>query len=331
MRQETKRNLTKIALALMLAGYCSVPAAYAETTADGWVMESQSTGAFNGTVPWIVRSDGRKAEQDKNHVIVTVDRSNREDKTPDDGSVEWKRLHVGDKVTVSWALDDEQGDVDNNGTLNAATKATIKWKSYTDNSGTGEAAVGTDGSDSYTITKSDRGHYIGLRMTPTSTSGIPTTGVEIQIKDLTTDAGGGGNYPDDSDVPSGPVINDNLHVSIYKDGATTNLLKDSAPIALDSTYKVLLWSDENGNNKYDTGEDVTNNYHYRWRFTGTSKSSTPGAAGGFVAESKWDQPLVVPVTNAEAKTAFDNTDSGGVVIGADGVQGYGLSIDYKHK
>ncbi|WP_420900168.1 SinI family autotransporter-associated protein [Escherichia coli] len=331
MQQETKRGLTKIALALVLAGYCAVPAALAETTADGWIMESQSTGEFNGTVPWIFRSDSKQTDADKAHVTVTVDRSGRADPTPDDGSEEWKRLHVGDKVTVSWAIGDTEGDVDNNGTLNAATKATIKWKSYSDNNASNGTAIGTDGSDSYTITSADRGRYLGLDITPTTTSGIPTVGTLVQVKDLTTDAGGGGDYPSGGDIPSGPVINDNLHVSIYKDGTQTNLLGKTAAIELNATYKVLLWSDENNNDQYDTGEDVTTNYHYRWRFTGTSKSSTPGAAGGLVAESKWDNPLVVPVTNLEAKTAFDNTNSGGVIIGADGVQGYGLSIDYKHK
>lgn len=328
MNQLTKRNLSKIALALAIAGYCTVPAAMADET--GWTQHTETTANFNGTVPWIVRnaSSDQNAAKDQGHVTVTVDRTGRANATPDDGSTEWKRLHVGDKITVSWALGDAEGDVDNNGTLNAATKTTIKWQSYSSASGDNKTAVGTVGSDSYTITADDRGRYIGLDITPTSTSGIPTTGTEISLLDLTTDSGGGDNT---DDVPSGPVINDNLHVSIYKDGTMTNLLNGSTPIALDATYKVLLWSDENGNNQYDTGEEVTNNYHYRWRFTGTSKSSTPGAAGGFVAENKWDQPLVVPSTNAAAKTAFDNTDSGGVVIGADGIQGYGLSIDYKHK
>lgn len=328
MNQLSKRSLTKIAMALVLAGYCAVPVAMAEET--GWTQYSDTTAVFNGTVPWIVRNDvvDQNSVKDQGHVTVTVDRSNREDKTPDDGSTDWKRLHVGDKVTVSWALGDKEGDVDNNGTLNAATKATIKWQGYSNASGDGKKSLSNDGSDSYTVSESDRGQYIGLDITPTSTSGIPTTGVEIHLLDLTTDTGGGG---DNDDIPSGPVINDNLHVSIYKEGTTTNLLGGSTPIELNTTYKVLLWSDENNNNRYDTGEDVTQNYHYRWRFTGTSKSSTPGATGGFVAQSKWDQPLTIPVTNAEAKTAFDNADTGGVVIGADGVQGYGLSIDYQHK
>lgn len=48
MKPHMKRGLTNVALALMLAGYCAVPAAMAEDAA--WVA-SGTTAEFEGTVP----------------------------------------------------------------------------------------------------------------------------------------------------------------------------------------------------------------------------------------------------------------------------------------
>lgn len=56
MKQETRRGLTKIALALALAGYCAVPAIAANESGGNlksgqWVILSDSTGTLQGTVP----------------------------------------------------------------------------------------------------------------------------------------------------------------------------------------------------------------------------------------------------------------------------------------
>lgn len=47
MKPHMKRGLTNVALALMLAGYCAVPAAMAEDAA--WVA-SGTTAEFEGTI-----------------------------------------------------------------------------------------------------------------------------------------------------------------------------------------------------------------------------------------------------------------------------------------
>ncbi|MWO89222.1 hypothetical protein GQM97_24570, partial [Escherichia coli] len=107
-----------------------------------------------------------------------------------------------------------------------------------------------------------------------------------------------------------------------------NLLGTSTKIDVNSTYKVLLWSDKNGDGQYTSDENVTADYNYRWKFTGTSAQLH--TEGGIVKDTYNNQDLVIPVTNTEAKTNFDNA-SGGLTIGADGVQGYGLSIDYQRK
>lgn len=55
MKPHMKRGLTKVALALMLAGYCAVPVAMAEDAA--WVA-SGTTVEFEGTIPWLYREGG---------------------------------------------------------------------------------------------------------------------------------------------------------------------------------------------------------------------------------------------------------------------------------
>lgn len=332
MQHLTKRGLTKIALALALAGYCAVPAAMAADESRGnlktgqWTSVSESTGTLQGTMPWLNRSADVLIEvpADTGHVTISIDRHGRTGQGGDTSSDTYKQLHVGDTLTVTWGIGDKEGDVDNgtNG-KNAATQATIQWQSFSDQAGGGAADIGTAGSNTYTITDADMDKYIGLKITPTTTTGDPTAGTQVILKDLSTNAGGGA---DDDDIPEGPVVDDNLHVVIYKEGATTNLLGTTTKIDVNTTYKVLLWSDKNGNNTYDTGEDVTAQYNYRWRLTGTSAQLH--TAGGLINESYNNQDLVIPVTNAEAKANFDY---GSLSLGGDGVQGYGLSIDYQRK
>ncbi|EFE09849.1 SinI family autotransporter-associated protein [Citrobacter youngae] len=322
MQALLKRRLTKVALALVMAGYCSFPAmaANGNLKSGQWQIVTDSTGTIQGTVPWITRAADKIAETDKSHVTVTIDRGSRTV-----GSSEGeKQFHVGDKVTVNWAIGDTEGDLDTN---NTATKATVVWVRSKNQDGSDAVDIdGTTGKDTYTIQADDADYYLGIKITPTTTTGDPNVAPVVLLSDLSTNAGGGG---DDDDIPEGPVVDENVKVVIYESGTTANLLGSATKLKTNTTYKVLLWKDANGNGTYDTGEDVTADYHYRWKFTGTSLQL--GASGGIVNASHNDGDLVIPVTNAEAKTAFDNGDSGGVTLGNDGVQGYGLSIDYQRK
>ncbi len=317
------RRLTRVALALVVAGYCSVPAMAADGNLKNgqWQILTDSTGSIQGTIPWITRAEDKVAETDKNHVVVTIDRGSR---TIGSGDGD-KQFHIGDKVTINWAIGDTEGDLD---TGNTATKATVIWvRSKNQDGSDAEEISGTTGQDTYTIQADDADYYLGIKITPTTTTGDPNVATVLLLNDLSTNAGGGA---DDDDIPEGPVVDDNVKVAIYESGTTANLLGNtSTKLKTNTTYKVLLWKDKNGNNTYDTGEDVTSSYNYRWKFTGTSLQL--GAAGGIVNESFNNSDLVIPVTNAEAKTAFDNGESGGVTLGTDGVQGYGLSIDYQRK
>lgn len=55
MKPHMKRGLTKVALALMLAGYCAVPVAMAE---DAALVASGTTAEFEGTIPRLYREGG---------------------------------------------------------------------------------------------------------------------------------------------------------------------------------------------------------------------------------------------------------------------------------
>ncbi|MBA8064731.1 hypothetical protein HV077_20585 [Citrobacter freundii] len=321
MQQIVKRRLTKVALALVVAGYCSVPAmaANGNLKSGQWQIVSDSTGTIQGTVPWITRAADKTTDTDKDHVTVTVERASRTVISEGD-----KQFHVGDKVTLNWAIGDTEGDLDAN---NTATKATMVWVLSKNQDGSdAEEISGTTGQDSYTIQADDADYYLGIKMTPTTTTGDPNAATVLLLGDLSTNAGGGA---DDDDIPEGPVVDENVKVVVYESGSTTNLLGTATTLKTNTTYKVLLWKDKNSNGTYDTGEDVTSDYNYRWKFTGNSKQL--GAAGGLVSSTYNNTDLVVPVTNAEAKSAFDNGESGGVTLGNDGVQGYGLSIDYQRK
>ena len=95
MQLVLKRRLTKVALALAVAGYCAVPAVAANGNlkAGQWQSATESTGTIQGTIPWITRAADKTAETDKAHVTVTIDRGSRTVATEGD-----RQFHAGDKV-----------------------------------------------------------------------------------------------------------------------------------------------------------------------------------------------------------------------------------------
>lgn len=326
MQYKTKLRLKKAALALAVAGYCAVPSAIAAGESSGnlksgSMVTTASTGAVNGTAPWI---ESDSTDKVKDHLKVTVDRSGRTGGfVSTDTSDINMQLHVGDKITVSWVIGDAEGDVDGQGaeTVNAKTKATIKWKSYTDQSGGNASTIGTAGSDTYTITEADKDLYIGLDIEPNTTTGIPSKGTLINLFDLSSAAGGGS---DSDDLPTGPVVDDSVKVMIYDAADPTVDLLTSSSVTLHTThtYKVRFWKDADNDGVYDAGEtDVTSSYDYRWVFTGNSAQDSNPVPGGDSTVSNGD--LVIPATNAEATSIFSSA-------GPAGVQGYGLAIKYRY-
>ncbi|POP45133.1 hypothetical protein CHU32_20440 [Superficieibacter electus] len=332
MKSTIKQRLSKVALALAVAGYCAIPSAMAAGEGSrgnlkqgNWQSATESTGTIKGTPPWFTRADqpvgdGSASDTNKDHVTVAIDRGARTATTPGE-----KQFHVGDKITISWALGDTELDID---TDNIETKKTVQWVSFSDQNGGDPKPIGTVGSDTYTIQDEDADRYIGVRIQSKTTTGDPAFTDPVLLKDLSTNAGGGA---DDDDIPEGPVVDENVHVVIHEEGQSTNLLGSTANLKTNTTYQVLLWKDLDGDNTYDGGdENVTDNYNYRWRFTGTSGIATGQGSAGIV-NSKYDNnDLVIPVTNAQAKTEFEGAENG-VTVGTNGVQGFGLSVDYQRK
>ncbi|SQI41520.1 intimin-like protein SinH [Leminorella richardii] len=320
MKRVVKQRLTKVALAMVIAGYCSIPAAIAADergnlgAANEWQV-SGSTANVEGTVPWIATATG---PTDKDHVTIVSDYGTRNPSTP-----AGKQFHIGDKLTVSWAIGDEQGDTDkganNTGDVNALTKGTVVWVRSKSQDGTGAQEIsGTTGKDVYTITDADADYYIGIKITPTTSTGTPNAGTQLVLTDLSSSDGGGS---DSDDIPTGPVVDDSVKVMIYDSTEPTVDLLASNTVKLhtEHTYKARLYKDKDNSNTFNTGdEDVTNKYDYKWVFTGTSMQL--GTAGGDSSVQNAD--LVIPATNTAATSIFNGA-------GADGVQGYGLSIKYK--
>ena len=271
MKQDKRRGLTRIALALALAGYCVAPVALAEESA--WV-DSGETNIFQGTIPWLY-SEGGSATTDADHVTLTSDLKGARPT----GSETDKRLYSGDKLTVSWEIGDTEGDVDLGGLGdNAKTIDTIRWMSYKDAQGGDPKELATKVT-SYTLTDDDRGRYIGIEITPTTQTGTPNVGTALHLYDISTASGGGS---DSDNVAPGPVVNQNLKVAIFVDGTSINLINGSTPIELGKTYVAKLYSDENKNGKFDAGTDadVTANYDFRWVLSGSSQQL--GTSGGIV-------------------------------------------------
>lgn len=325
MRQDKRRGLTRIALALALAGYCVAPLALAEDSA--WI-DSGETNIFQGTIPWLYPVDEDEVTG-AGRVTLTSDYKG----TRPSGSTSDKRMYSGDKLTVSWEIGDTEGDVDlGTAGKDAKTIDTIRWMSYKDAQGGDPKELATKVT-TYTLTDADRGRYIGIEITPTTQTGTPYVGTALHLYDV-SNANGGGS--DKDNVDPGPVVNQNLKVAIFVKDTTTNLINGNTPIQLGKTYVAKLYSDEDKNGRYDAGTDVdvTANYDFRWVLSGTSQQL--GTAGGIVNSSFDNQNLVIPATNDEARTSLNGPARDGkealtIPTNGDGVQGYKLQIIYKHK
>lgn len=92
---------------------------------------------------------------------------------------------VGDQLSVAWTFDDPDGDAQDL----MAIRGTIQWYSDDD-------AVGTKGLDRYTITASDIGKTITVRLTPMTSAATsdPYMGSEIASNEVNTTEGPNGGF-----------------------------------------------------------------------------------------------------------------------------------------
>ncbi|STF40767.1 SinI like protein [Escherichia coli] len=83
-----------------------------------------------------------------------------------------------------------------------------------------------------------------------------------------------------------------------------------------------------------TDVDVTANYDFAWVFNGNSKNNLRRRA--VLPNASFDNnDIVIPQTNEQARTSLNGSDRNGktglaIPANGDGVQGYTLSIIYKH-
>lgn len=283
------KNFNKTLLATLLFTGCT-HLVFAELTG--------SAGQLIGTLPVLKGTGGGAADH-------SVSFSNGHES----GSAQ--AMSPGDKISLKYVFSDSEGDTD-------SSKTSIKWFTSTDGHGANKVALDNDGKDTYTITPANAGLYLGAEITEQTSTGIPNKGQTMVIDDISA------NDPAD-DIPDGPVVGGAIGVMIVDSSApTVNLIgKADSQLLVGHTYQFKIWYDANNNQVWDAGElDAANNYGYRWFFGGTS--ATTGTTGGYAVTSTDNKDLVVPATNASAKTIF-------ATAGADGVQGYSLKVDYTAK
>lgn len=283
------KKFSKSVLATLIFASCS-PFAMAVMT--------DSAGTLNGTVP-ILKASAGGAE----HSVAFAN---------DHHSGSTDAMSPGDKISLSYVLQDAEGDTD-------SSTASIKWFTTTDGVGASKVMLsGNDGKADYTIQNADAGLYLGAEITEQTSTGVPTTGQTIVINDISKN--------DNSDnIPDGPIVGGTIGTAIVdSDAPTVNLIgKADSKLLVGHTYQFKVWYDVNNNGKQDAGElDASANYSYKWFFDGTS--ATTGTAGGYAVSSTDNKDLVIPTTNANAKNVF-------ATAGADGVQGYSLKVDYTAK
>lgn len=311
----------KVVLVLVVVGYCVVLVVVVNGNLKlgQWQIVFEQMGIIQGMVLWIICVVDKIVDIDKDYVMVIIDCGDCKIVIEGD-----KQFYVGDKVMVNWVIGDMEGDLDVD---NVVMKLMVQWMRYSDQNGSNFEEIGIKGSDIYEIQVGDVDYYIGIKIILIIIIGDFVVVIELLLKDLLIDVGGG---VDGDDILEGLVVDENVYVVIYEKDLNINLLKNLGMIfKMNIIYQVLLWSDKNGNGIYDVGENVIDQYDYCWKFVGISVIVGIGI-GGIVNENWNDKDFVILFINVEVKEVFEGVD-GGVIVGSDGVQGFVLFIDYKCK
>lgn len=257
---------------------------------------TQSAGQIIGTVPIIKASAG------------AADHSVAFSNNHASGSI--TGMSPGDKISLDYILADAEGDADK-------SDLTIKWFTTTDGVGADRKDLGV-GIKDYIIQAADAGRYIGAEITEETATGIPTKGQTLIITDIS-------NNDNADNIPDGPVVGGTVATSIVDSAApTVNLIgAANSELKVGHTYQFNIWYDVNNNGIKDANElDASDNYTYKWVLDGTS--ATRHTPGGYAVSTTDNKDLTIPATNVEAKNIFASAD-------LDGVQGYGLKVDYTAK
>jgi len=94
-------------------------------------------------------------------------------------------VNKGDTLTLNYTYYDEENNADNS--VDVENGTTFKWYKADDSSGTNKSAINGATSNTYTITTSEEGKYIGFSVTPVNTNGTGTETFStfIEVTDTT--------------------------------------------------------------------------------------------------------------------------------------------------
>lgn len=293
-------TLKKIALAIMITAG-TVTSAYAVLTGN--------TGTIRGEIPILKANGGGLHSVD----FVASDPAS---------------LKTGDTITMSYKYTDTDGDQDESLT-------TVQWF-FVPNNGAGEpvpltsavnanatSADGTGtGQSQIVIPDMALGAKIKVVVTEQSTTGDLRTGHTITYADVAVqgeygtgpEGEPGGSTDGSTNIPAGPVEpGSGVIAKIFEagDAAETNLIGTATKLKVGKTYQFKLYA-------ADGTTELTSMVSYKWKLTGSSATTTTPAPETLFNP---DANFVVP-TNSEGK----------VISGSDdGVQGFGLQVDYNAK
>lgn len=142
-----------------------------------------ATGILNGTPPVIKNNSGESNKVDFKKISEHDDTD---------------ELDEGDIVTLTWELQDNEGDAD-------ATLASIVWTC--DHPTKGSRVLATQ-VNSYTITSADYGCNISVALQPQTQTGIPRTAEALTVADVSA-------YDDSDNITEGPVNPHSVNFTDY--------------------------------------------------------------------------------------------------------------------
>ena len=136
-----------------------------------------------------------------------------------------------------------------------------------------------------------------------------------------TDVYSDSNYVDITFTASNASVSAVIYQT--KTPSPNNLIGRDEHLTLNTTYRFMLWRDDNGDGAFQQSEKLSDaemaGYDYQWEFTGQSAHGHSGAL-----PNTQNADLVLPETNREAVRKFGATED-------DGVQGYGVRVVYSKK
>lgn len=188
-------KLSRILL-LILLFISTIRLAKAEDAYAGY-MTTESAGILKGNPPVIKNNSGESNKVDFKKVSEHDDTD---------------ELDEGDIVTLTWELQDNEGDAD-------ATLASIVWTC--DHPTKGSRVLATQ-VNSYTITSADYGCNIGVAVQPQTQTGLPRLGEAISVPDVTA-------YSASDNIIDGPVNPHSINFTDYIVAPGTTQSKTVSP------------------------------------------------------------------------------------------------------